>query len=164
MFLKKHLQSNKGDANVSKMTLIAVVFVVGAILLVLTTSAFRNPINRWFAKVSNDWFASENGEFNLMDSQFAMYERNENGTIKGVKYICTDGDRRYVLIGAESLKNGEFSAWRWNVCDANGNPVDEWHWDTSGTPTISDDGSTITWGADGYGWDNMTFVATPVNP
>lgn len=60
---KQHLSNNKGDANVSKMTLIAIVFVVGAILLVLTTSAFRNPINRWFEKVTTGWFANENGMF-----------------------------------------------------------------------------------------------------
>ena len=62
-YIRKHLQSNRGDANVSKMTIIAIVFVVGAILLIMTTSAFRNPINRWFGKVTAGWFADENGEF-----------------------------------------------------------------------------------------------------
>ena len=55
------MRNNKGDANVSKMTMIAIVFVVGAILLVLVTSAFRSPINNWFNKVTNGWFADENG-------------------------------------------------------------------------------------------------------
>lgn len=63
--LREHLTGNKGDANISKMTLIAIIFVVGAILLVMTTSAFRGPINRWFSTVTNDWFASENGMFDL---------------------------------------------------------------------------------------------------
>lgn len=63
--LRKHTANHQGDANVSRMTIIAIVFVVGAILLVMTTSAFRNPINRWFSTVANDWFASENGMFDL---------------------------------------------------------------------------------------------------
>lgn len=61
--LIKHMRNNRGDANVSKMVLIALVFVVGAILLVMITSAFRGPINRWLSTVTNDWFADDNGKF-----------------------------------------------------------------------------------------------------
>ena len=89
--LKAHLSDNAGDANVSKMTWVAIVFVIGAILLVLVTSAFRNPINRWFDKVTAGWFADENGEFDLMlNMQPIVYEKNENGTIKGLKYAQWD--------------------------------------------------------------------------
>lgn len=84
--LQQHLRNNKGDANVSKMTIIAIAFVVGAILLVLTTSAFRNPINRWFDKVQASWFADENGMYEA-DNKFLFAERLENGTIKGATYI-----------------------------------------------------------------------------
>lgn len=60
-----HIKDNKGDANVSKMVIIAIVFVVGAILLVMFTSAFRGPIGHWFETVVLDWFDHEgkNGEF-----------------------------------------------------------------------------------------------------
>ena len=84
--LFKHMRSNSGDSNVSKMTIIAIAFVVGAILLVLTTSAFRNPINRWFDKVTNGWFAEENGMYEA-DNRFLFAERLENGTIKDATYI-----------------------------------------------------------------------------
>ena len=63
--LRKHIANHQGDANVSRMTMIAIVFVVGALLLVMTTSAFRNPVNRWFKTVTNDWFDGENGMFDL---------------------------------------------------------------------------------------------------
>ena len=107
---KQHLSNNKGDANVSKMTLIAVAFVVGAILLVLTTSAFKNPINRWLAKVSNDWFAEENGEFNLMLDPLAAYEKRENGTYKGLQYIknCSIIERVEIFIYGLRRLHGTF--------------------------------------------------------
>lgn len=51
-----HMRNNAGDTNVSKMIMVAIVFVVGAILLVMVTSAFRGPIDRWFETVVVDWF------------------------------------------------------------------------------------------------------------
>ena len=103
-WLKRHLRNNRGDANVSKTTMIAIVFVVGAILLVLVTSAFRNPINRWFNKVQADWFANGNGGFAYNDPYLA-YERNENGSIKGLSYRITYSDGSFVEIDATDVAN-----------------------------------------------------------
>ena len=150
-WIKSHLHDNKGDANVSKMTIIAIAFVVGAILLTLTTSAFRNPINRWFSNVTAQWFDSTNGEFNRMDSPFANYERRENGTLKGVVYRAYYGDSYYEIdmnmdliqhgiyndIGASYIENGRY----------------KWTEFGGGHTEISADGTTIT--VDGY----ETFVA-----
>ena len=138
----RHLKDNKGDANVSKMVLIATVFVVGAILLVLITSAFRNPINRWFEKVSNDWFASENGEFNLMNNPFANYERNENGTISGVEYVyLSENGNRCVLLAVEGLLNGVAN--QEYAVEVTQGPGGSWD-DVARTVSISDDGMSIT--------------------
>lgn len=150
--LRKHITNHQGDANVSRMTMIAIVFVVGAILLVMTTSAFRNPINRWFSKVSNDWFASENGEFNLMIDPFSGYERNANGTIKGVKYICYFSDGSYeILTGVEGAKNGivpDYTFWGSNY-DASGSFFSDLSY-YSGSCAISDDGTVITFNGQEY--------------
>ena len=103
-WLKRHLRDNKGDANVSKTTVIAIVFVVGAILLVLTTSAFRNPINRWFDKVQSGWFGGDNGYYALNDP-YILYERNENGSIKGLNYRLTYPDGSYVELWYKDIAN-----------------------------------------------------------
>ncbi len=52
----KHLKNNNGDANVSKALHIAIVFVVGAILLIMMTSSFQGPIHDWFGTRMDDWF------------------------------------------------------------------------------------------------------------
>lgn len=146
----KHLKNNRGDANVSKMVLIATVFVVGAILLVLITSAFRNPINRWFEKVSNDWFASENGEFNLMNNPFANYERNENGTYKGIKYTYSDEYGTYTIRGYDNLSNGDvesFVLWS-EVSRPNGDHDYLDYFET--TIQFSDDGRSIQVGSETF--------------
>ena len=56
--IQAHLADNRGDENISKMIWVAIVFVVGAILLIMVTSAFRGPIKRWYEKVVTDWFAT----------------------------------------------------------------------------------------------------------
>ena len=71
--LIKHMRNNRGDANVSKMTLIALVFVVGAICLILVTSAFRSPINNWFRQVTAGWFADNNGKFVSNPYEYQVY-------------------------------------------------------------------------------------------
>ena len=93
MFRKivNHFKNNKGDANVSKATMIAIVFVVGAILLVLTTSAFRNPVNRWFDKVNNDWFSYDNGKFG-MNTKSTL---DLLGVKSGTKYAGYNDDGDY---------------------------------------------------------------------
>ena len=54
--MRAHLSDNRGDENISKMIWVAIVFVVGAILLVLVTSAFQNPIKTWFETTVKAWF------------------------------------------------------------------------------------------------------------
>ena len=159
--MKQHLQNHNGDANVSKMTLIAIVFVVGAILLVLVTSAFRNPINRWFSTVTSDWFAKENGEFNLMLDPYANYERHTNGTIKGVKYVSLYDETGGLLLTSPEMLIKDAAGrqqWYWISCDANGNRTDfGTDWEGYGQVQISNDGSTIT-------VDGMVFKAMVPNP
>ena len=149
---KQHLSNNKGDANVSKMTLIAVAFVVGAILLVLTTSAFKNPINRWLAKVSNDWFAEENGEFNLMLDPLAAYEKRENGTYKGLQYIKYYSDGSYAVLSFPSSPTGYYGYQKYTASGQR----DGWPWlhGSSGegvVQSVSDDGLTITFKSSSWG-------------
>lgn len=64
--IKAHLRSNSGDTNISKMIMVAIVFVVGAILLVLLTSAFQGPIKGWYDHVIDEWFNHENGQFSYV--------------------------------------------------------------------------------------------------
>ena len=94
--LKKHLQENNGDENVSKMTLVAIVFVVGAILLLLVTTAFKGPIKEWYDNTVAEWFAEDNGTYSY--DEWAMYEKNDNGTYKGLDYVLYLDDGRYVVI------------------------------------------------------------------
>ena len=61
--IRAHLADNRGDENISKMIWVAIVFVVGAILLLLITSAFNGPIKTWYNNVINGWFKSGNGGF-----------------------------------------------------------------------------------------------------
>lgn len=143
--MKNHMSSHRGDANVSKMTLVAIVFVVGAILLVLTTSAFRGPINRWFDKVQASWFADENGMFEA-DNAFLGVERNANGTYKDVEYVYYRPDGSYsVLVGAERATNGSFgfNTFAHVSYDANGR-VQYMEGMPGGTCAISQDGTSIT--------------------
>ena len=101
----QHIRNNKGDSHVSKMTIVAVVFVVGAILLVLTTSAFRQPINNWFSKVTAGWFANSNGMYEA-DNPMVGYQRNANGTYQGLYYYYYDATKQqyYVLTPTEAAK------------------------------------------------------------
>lgn len=149
-FLQKHMKSNRGDANVSKMTIIAIAFVVGAILLVLTTSAFRNPINRWFSNVTHGWFAEENGQFDLMLNPFANYERNSNGTIKNVVYrhYNDDGSYEELCFDVSKIEVGTQDAYVFTCYTADGAVIDNtdtWPWSGAAYVTVSDDGMTITY-------------------
>ncbi len=63
--LRAHLSDNRGDENISKMIWIAIVFVVGAILLLLITTAFKGPISNWYNNTIDGWFADGNGGFNI---------------------------------------------------------------------------------------------------
>ena len=103
--IRKHMRSNAGDAHVSKMTIIAIVFVVGAILLVLTTSAFRSPVNNWFSKVTAGWFADDNGMYEA-DNPLIAYPKNANGTYQNAQYISRNGGGYWVLECASELVMG----------------------------------------------------------
>lgn len=63
--LRAHLADNCGDENISKMIWVAIAFIVGAILLVMVTSAFQGPIYEWYTKVVKDWFdpSASNGAY-----------------------------------------------------------------------------------------------------
>ena len=108
--IRKHMRSNAGDSHVSKMTIIAIVFVVGAILLVLTTSAFRSPVNNWFSKVTAGWFADNNGMYEA-DNPLIYFVKNENGTYQGVTYYKWDkaAQMYFVIKNPEALQNGAAS-------------------------------------------------------
>ena len=158
--LRKHIANHQGDANVSRMTMIAIVFVVGAILLVMTTSAFRNPINRWFKTVSNDWFDGANGEYNL-SSQLYMYDRNENGTYQGVQYVHYFENGQYeILKHVENATNGTMADWGTLMIDwynADGQFVASFGSNPGGNCSISEDGTRIT-------VDNIEYVVQPTTP
>ena len=159
-FLKNHIRNNKGDSNVSKMTIIAIVFVVGAILLVLTTSAFRGPIHNWFSKVTTGWFADENGMFEA-DNAFFGCERNENGTYKGVKYICYFTDGTWVeLLTPEAAQNGRFGDYvhSYQYYNADGSYNESPMILFENTCSLSEDGATITIGTGSW---VTTFTAQP---
>lgn len=149
--ISKHLRSNKGDANVSKMTMIAIVFVVGAILLVMTTSAFRGPINRWFDKVQASWFADENGMFEA-DNKFLGYKKNTNGTYKNVEYRCYHADGSFSRLWApENIQNGEFNDWEIGFDDCRPDGVCIGGGEYVGSDAyISEDGTTIKVDCDTY--------------
>ena len=63
--IRAHLADNRGDENISKMIWVAIVFVVGAILLLMITSAFNGPIKTWYNNVIDGWFNSANGGFEI---------------------------------------------------------------------------------------------------
>ena len=95
--IRNHLHNNKGDANISKTMMIAIAFVVGAILLIMVTSAFRNPINTWFSKTNNDWFAEENGDYPI----------NANGTLRNMEYRGKQGPYTIIVTAPEALVDGQ---------------------------------------------------------
>ena len=61
--LRAHLADNRGDENISKMIWVAIVFVVGAILLIMVSSAFQGPIKTWYETVIKDWFKQSTGAY-----------------------------------------------------------------------------------------------------
>ena len=62
---KKLITNNTGDENITKMVWVAIVFIVGAILLVMVSTAFNGPIHDWYQKVIRGWFDKDgsNGVF-----------------------------------------------------------------------------------------------------
>ena len=83
--IKSHLQSNSGDTNVSKMIMVAIVFVVGAILLVMVTSATRGPIQHWYETVVVDWFdqSGKNGGYSYDNGWAIVGGEDAGGTESG---------------------------------------------------------------------------------
>ena len=63
--LRKLLADNSGDENISKMIWVCIVFTVGAILLLMVTSAFENEIKTWYKSVIKSWFdeSGMNGKY-----------------------------------------------------------------------------------------------------
>ena len=144
--IRAHLCNHRGDANVSKVTIIAIVFVVGAILLILTTSAFRSPINRWFTSVSTQWFSNENGEYALNDP-FMTMSRAENGSYEGAVYIARYPDGHYwVLEKPNELPIGTVPERTYYITRYDPSGTVQTTNSVIGNSSISADGKTITWG------------------
>jgi hypothetical protein len=102
--IRQHLTDNRGDENTSKMIWVAIVFVVGAILLLLITTAFKEPIKNWYDDTIAEWFDDKNGQY--CTDALAVYEKNDNGTYKDFEYILHLDDGRYVVVqGVEYLTN-----------------------------------------------------------
>ena len=59
--IKQHLRENCGDENVSKMTWVAIVFLVGTTLFMLTIAAFKGPIQTWYTDMVAPWFSGDRG-------------------------------------------------------------------------------------------------------
>lgn len=66
--IRTHLRDNRGDENISKLIWVCIVFVVGAILLALITSAFKGPIANWYTNTVKHWFTDANGNYNFDNS------------------------------------------------------------------------------------------------
>ena len=63
--VKAHLCDNHGDENISKLIWVAIVFVVGAIMLVLFQTAFKGTISNWFNNIINNWFNGTDNRFSI---------------------------------------------------------------------------------------------------
>ena len=100
--IKKHLSTNNGEASTSKMMWVAIIFVVGAILLLLITTAFKGPIQEWYENTAAEWFNGENGQYS--HDEWAIYEKNENGTYKGLEYIGYNQDGTYCVLKTDVSK------------------------------------------------------------
>ena len=63
--MKALVRDNSGDENITKMFWVAIVFIVGAILLVMVSTAFNGPIHDLYQKIINGWFDKNgsNGAF-----------------------------------------------------------------------------------------------------
>lgn len=146
----EHLCDNRGDENISKMTWVAIIFVVGAILLLLTTTAFKEPIKNWYDDTVVEWFSAEHGQYSY--DEWSTYEKNENGTYKGMQYVLyfPSGGYQVMMYPSEAVHNGNADECYMMTYDANGN-WDGCYWNyMSGTIQISNDGKTITIDGDEY--------------
>lgn len=94
--IKSHLCDNDGLVATPNMILIAIAFVIGSIVLVTTTAAFKEPIQQWYETTVVEWFAGENGQYSY--DEWAAYEKNENGTYKGLNYVLQFDNGKYVVI------------------------------------------------------------------
>lgn len=65
--LRNHLRDNRGDESTARLTWIAIVFVVAAIILIIMTSSFEGPILQYTENVNNDWFNANTGDFQYKD-------------------------------------------------------------------------------------------------
>lgn len=148
--IKQHLLDNNGDENTSKMIWIAIVFVVGAILLLLITTAFKEPIQEWYDNVVAEWFTEDNGQYSY--DEWTKYERNENGTYKDLKYVFYKDDGSYFVLESNYVKEFDDSK-NFNTCfirdyDANGKSGFGVH--ARGATSISPDGKSIVFDGDVY--------------
>lgn len=147
--IKNHLLENSGDENVSKMTWVAIIFVVGAILLLLTTTAFKEPIQNWYKDTVAEWFNGENGQYSY--NKWSMYKRNENGTYEGIQYVLEFPNGDYWVVSSdvnELPENGTYEGFYTQQYNANGEKIGIEDW-FAGQVEISNDGRTISYD----GWE-----------
>lgn len=78
--IRAHLADNRGDENISKMIWVAIVFVVGAIMLLMVTNAFKGPIKSWFDGVINGWFNKNTGDMPQVNDNAFDISNGASGT------------------------------------------------------------------------------------
>lgn len=66
--MHNHLLDNRGDESTARLTWIAIVFVVAAIILIIMTSSFEGPILQYTENVNNDWFNANTGDYQYKDT------------------------------------------------------------------------------------------------
>ena len=98
---KSHIQDNAGDSNVSKMVIVATSFVVGAILLIMVSSAFQGPIHTWFSNVTEDWFKESTGSFGVLDNT----PWGKLGLKLGTYEIAGDGYYMRIIVTESGVKS-----------------------------------------------------------
>lgn len=59
--IKNHLKENSGDENISKMTWVAIIFLVGTTLFLFITAAFKGSVQNWYNDSVVVWFSGERG-------------------------------------------------------------------------------------------------------
>jgi hypothetical protein len=65
--MRNHLLDNRGDESTARLTWIAIVFVVAAIILIIMTSSFEGPVLQYTENVNNDWFNANTGDYQYQD-------------------------------------------------------------------------------------------------
>ena len=65
--MRNHLRDNRGDESTARLTWVAIVFVVAAIILIIMTSSFEGPILQYTENINNEWFNANTGDYQYQD-------------------------------------------------------------------------------------------------